>query len=274
LLGAGQTGLAATTSLQSVQARQCRGIDSSHPVVLQLTSPADGLLRVEVEEHGISTVSILNDVTATAAASPIARLGTVVLAAEVRGGERTKVDVHVDDSPDVGGEVCIAAELIAAANSTRAQAEVDFAAGGRATQATDWTTAFGRYQDAARRFDYLGLRRSAAKARHAMAEITYWRLDRKRDTYALASEAFADYGESANPALHGELAALEAQALIDMPDEDIVVMAPQVRLWLSVARRYLENIPFGARELPRLDILSGFLGFLLNDRMEALRFWA
>ena len=283
LLGAGQPVLAANTgaaaavtspagtSLQSVQARQCRGIDSSHPVVLQLTSAADGLLRVEVEEHGISTVSIVNDVAATAAASPIDRLGTVVLAAQVRGAERTKVDVHVDDSPDVGGEVCIAAELIAPADSARAQAEIDFAAGGRATQATDWTTAFSRYLGAARRFDRLGLNGWAARARHAMAEITYWRLDRKRDTYALASEAFADYGESADPALRGELAALEAKALLDMPGEDIAVMAPKVRLWLSLARRYLENTPFGARELPRLDILTGFLGYLLNDGKEARR---
>ena len=286
LLCVGQPGLAANTgaaaavtshvgtSLQSVQARECRGIDSSHPVVLQLTSPANGLLRVEVEERGISTVSILNDIAASAAASPIDRLGTVVLAAQVRRAERAKVDVHVDDSPDVGGEVCIAAELIAPADSARAQAEIDFAAGGRATQAIDWTTAFSRYLTAAHRFDRLGLNGWAARARHAMAEITYWRLDRKRDTYALASEAFADYGESADPALRGELATLEAQALIDMPGEDIAVMAPKVRLWLSVARRYLESTPFGARELPRVDILTGFLGYLLDDREEAQRFWA
>jgi CHAT domain-containing protein/tetratricopeptide (TPR) repeat protein len=260
-------------ALQSVQPRQCLAIDSAHPVVLHFTAPAHGLLRIEVEERGISTVSVLNDVAATASASPIDRLGTVVLAAKVRRAEPAKVDVHVDDSPDVRGEVCVSAELIAPAASARAQAEIDFAAGGRATQATDWTTAFGRYVEAARRFDYLGLRSWAAKARHAMAEIAYVRLDRKRDTYALAGEAFADYGESADPALRGELATLEAKALIDMPGEDIAVMAPKVRLWLSVARRYLDNTPYGARELPRLDVLTGFLGFLLDDREEAQRFW-
>ena len=88
-------------------------IDSSHAVVLQLTSPADGLLRVEVEEHGISTVSLLNDAAASAAASPIERLGTVVLAAQVRRGEHTQVAVRVDDSHDIHGEICISAELIA-----------------------------------------------------------------------------------------------------------------------------------------------------------------
>ena len=274
LLGAGQPVLATTTGLQSVQPRQCLAIDSSHAVVLHFTAPADGLLRIEVEERGISTVSVLNDVAATASASPIDRLGTVVLAAKVRRAEGAKIDVHVDDSPDVRGEVCVSAELIAPADSVRAQAEIEFAAGGRATQATDWTTAFGRYLATARRFDYLGLRSWAAKARHAMAEIAYLRLDRKRDTYALAGEAFADYGESADPALRGELAGLEAKALIDMPGEDINVMAPGVRLWLSVAQRYLGTTPYGARELPRLDVLTGFLGFLLDDRKEAQRFWA
>src|SRR5690348_1396564 len=46
-------GAAAT---QSVLTRQCLAIDSSHAVVLQLASPDDGLLRVELEERGISTV--------------------------------------------------------------------------------------------------------------------------------------------------------------------------------------------------------------------------
>jgi CHAT domain-containing protein/tetratricopeptide (TPR) repeat protein len=107
-----------------------------------------------------------------------------------------------------------------------------------------------------------------------MAEIAYLRLDRKRDTYALVTEAFADYGASQDPALLGELATLEAKALIDMPGEDITVMAPKVQLWLSIARRYLDNTPYGARELPRLDVLTGFLGYLLNDRQEARRLWA
>src|SRR3569833_1170569 len=169
---------------QLVVAHHCLAIDSSHAVVLQLASPDDGLLRVEVEEHGNSTVSLLNDVDATSSASPIERLGTVVLAAKVQRGELSKVAVRVDDSRDLRGEICVSAELISPRDILRTQAELDFSAGGRATQRTEWAAAFSRYLSAARRFDHLGLRFSAASARHALAELAYLRFDRKRDSYA------------------------------------------------------------------------------------------
>ena len=101
-------------------------------------------------------------------------------------------------------------------------------------------------------------------ARHAMAELAYLRFDRKRDAYALASEALADYGTSAEPLLIGSLAQLEAKALMDMPGNDSAAVAPLVRQWLSVARKYDSADPYGARELPRVDILTGFLEYLLN----------
>ena len=103
--------LAAKARIQPVVARGCLVIDSSHAVAVNLTTPADGLLRVEVEERGISTVSFLHDgahaTAASAAASPIDRLGTVVLVANVRRGTRAEVEVHVEDSRDIRGEVCI-----------------------------------------------------------------------------------------------------------------------------------------------------------------------
>lgn len=256
---------ASAAAARSVLAHQCLAIDSSRAVVLQLASPDDGLLRVELEEHGISTVSLLNDDEATASAAPIDRLGTVVLAAKVRRGERTKVAVRVDDSRDVRGEICVSAELIAPGDLLRTQAELDFAAGGRATQKTDWAAAFGRYLGAARRFDYLGLRLSAARARHAMAELAYLRFDRKRDAYALAGQALADYGRSPNPALLGELATLRAKALLDMPGQKIKAIAPEVRRCLTTGRRYESAVWYGAREVPRIDILTGFLEFMLDD---------
>jgi CHAT domain-containing protein len=274
LLCAGKPTLAHSASDAAalpVLARQCRAIDSSHAVVLELGSPDDGLLRVEVEERGISTVTLLNDEAASASASPIDRLGTVVLAAKVRRGERTKVAVEVDDSRDIRGEVCVSAELVAAENILRAQADLDFAAGGRATHATEWATAFGRYLAAARRFDDLGLPHRSAAARHAMAELAYLRLDRKRDTYALANVAWVDYGISANPALRGELAGLQAKALMDMPGVNVGEVAPDVRRLLTIARRYDSAVPYGARELPRYDILTGFLEYLLDDEAALSR---
>jgi CHAT domain-containing protein/tetratricopeptide (TPR) repeat protein len=268
--------------LQSVLPRNCLPIDGAHDVGLNLTSPADGTLQVEIEEHGISTVSFLSDgapgaaangapdAAGSGAASPIERFGTVVLTANIHRYGRSNIEVRSEDSQDIRGEVCISAELIAPSYSVRAQAETAFAAAGQATQRTDWVTAFDRYLSAAQKFDYLGLRRSAAMARHAMAELAYLRFDRKRDAYALASEALAGYGVSGEPVLLGALAELEAKALFDMPGNDPAVVAPQVRRWLSIARRYESSDRYGARELPRVDILTGFLDYLLNT-LEASR---
>jgi CHAT domain-containing protein/tetratricopeptide (TPR) repeat protein len=241
---------------------------------VHLRSPADGLLRVEVLEHGISTVSSLNDAEASAARSPIDRLGTVVLTENIRRTAQAEVTIHAEDPSDLRGEVCISADLISPKDAARVRAELAFAAAGRAAKSADWASAFGRYLSAARDFDNIGLHRSAGAARHAMAEIAYRWFDRKRDAYALASEALTDYSSSADPAVLGALASLEAKALLDMPGEDIAAVAPAIRLWLATARRYESSSPHGVRELPRLDVLTGFLGFLLDDRQEARRFWS
>jgi CHAT domain-containing protein/tetratricopeptide (TPR) repeat protein len=264
-----QLALATPLPIQPVLARVCRAIDSSHEVVFQLTAPAAGVLRVEVAERGISTVSVLNDAPERASASPIDRLGTVVLTMSVRRDEHAEMKVRAEDSRDVMGEACVSADLIAPTETARIRAENDFAAAGRATRGSDWNTAFGRYLSAAQGFDRLGLRKSAAMARHAMAQLAYLWLDRKRDAYALASEALADYGSHTDPVLRGALAEMEAEALFDMPGNDPAVVAPQIRMWLAIARRYASADRAGARELPRLDILSGFLQYLLNKHEQS-----
>src|SRR3569833_2357841 len=256
---------AAARPQQPVLERTCQSLDSTHGVALELPPSADGLLRVEVQERGISTVSVLNDSAASAAASPIDRLGTVILAAHVGHGEHTRVAVHVEDSQEVSGQVCISADLIPSTDVLRARAEIDFAAAGRAIHATDWEGAFSRYLRAARTFDQLGLRNSAAMARHAMAELAYLRFDRKRDASALASEALNGYGPSASAALLGELAELIAKAILDMPGNEPAAIAASVRQWLARARAYESADPYGARELPRIDILMGYLAYLLNE---------
>lgn len=264
LLCACKPGMAAPARLQSALARECLAIDASHPVALHLTAPADGTLRVGIEERGISTVSFLNDAAQSASTSPIDRLGTVVLTASTRRGGREDVTVRLKDSPDIRGEVCISADLIAPSETARIRAEADFAAAGRATRASDWDTAFGRYLSAARGFDGLDLRQPAAMARHAMAELAYRWLDRKRDAYALANEAFAGYRGSGESVLLTALAKVEAETLLDMPGNDPEVVAPEVRRWLAITRRYASRDYASARELPRLDILDGFLEYLLN----------
>jgi len=129
----------------------------------------------------------------------------------------------------------VSANLISPGDLNRINAEHDLDAAGRASHATDWDTAFSLYLNAAREFDALGLRQSAAMARHSMGELAYWRLNRNRDAYALASEALADFSASGEPLLIGSLAELEAEALMDMPGNDSAAVAPQVRRWLEVA---------------------------------------
>lgn len=256
--------LSAPLPLEPVLVRNCRAIDSAHEIALQITAPSDGVLRVEVAERGISTVSVLNDAPISASASPIDRLGTAVLTANVRRGERTKVKVRVVDSPDVRGEACVSADLVAPSDTVRIRGETAFAVAGRATHANDWGTAFGRYLSAARAFDALGLRKSAGMARHAMAQLAYLRFDRKRDAYALASAALADYGQSGEPLLLGALAGLEAEALLDLPGMAPATVAPAVRRWLETERRYESTSRYGARELPRVESLMGYLEYQLN----------
>lgn len=254
------------TRLQSVWVRHCQPIDGSHDVEFDLVSPSDGTLTVGIDERGISTVSILNDVPGSTSSSPIDRSGSVTLAARVRGGEHSHVRIHVEDSPDIRGEVCVAADLIGTSDRRRARAAFAFANAGRATQERDYRNAFDDYLFAARAFDALGEPTAAAIARQAMAEIAYRRFDRKRDAYALASEALDEYGTSADPLTVGALAGLQAKSLMDMPGVEITVAAPEIRRWLAIARRYDGMTPYGVREQPRLDILAGFLEYLLDAR--------
>ena len=250
---------------QQVLARQCSPIGGPRQAVLSVVAPAAGTLRIAVEERGISTVATLDDNAGTASASPVERFGTIVLTAEARPAGPHTVRVQAEDSPAITGEVCISAELVGPSNPVRAEAERDLFAAARAVRAQEWDAAFHRYLSAARGFDHLHLRRSAAMTRHAMAELAYRRFDRKRDSYALAGEASAGYGGAADPMLVGLLAVLQAKALLDMPGSDPRAVAPQVRNWLSVARKDAGTSRFGERELPRVDIMAGYLEFMLDE---------
>jgi CHAT domain-containing protein/tetratricopeptide (TPR) repeat protein len=237
-----------------------------HASNLSILSPDAGTLRLRIEERGVSVVATLDADPASAAESPVERLGTIQLVAYTQHGQHHSVTVEAQDSPDISGEFCIRADLIAGSGVS---ADTAFAAAGRATHARDWNTAFEEYLKAARQFDHLDARRSSAAARQAMAEIAYLRLDRKRDSYALAGEALADYGASAEPFIVGALTGLQSKALFDIPETDFSVVAPKMRQLLAIARKYLQASRFGARELPRLQIMEGFLEYRLDARAPA-----
>lgn len=226
-------------------------------------------MRIRIEQRGVSVIASLGDDTDQAAESPVERLGTIALLASTQRGQSHRVTVRADDSPDIAGQYCIRADLIASTDHQRTDAERAFAAAGEATHSHKWQEAFDGYLNAARQFDGLRDRRSAAETRQAMAEIAYLRFDNKRDSFALASQSLADYGDAAEPLVVGALSALRSKALFEMPGTEVSVVAPQVRELLAAARRSLQSSPFGVRELPRLQIMEGFLDYRLDSREPA-----
>ena len=214
---------------------------------MQVGGSRESKVHVQAQEHGISVVATLDGDTGTAGESPVERLGTIELVASAKRGNSHLISVKANDSPDITAEVCVRADLIAVSDGARTSATTAFANAGRATRTLDWNKAFDQYLMAARRFDQLSERQSSGAARQAMAEIAYVHLDNKRDSYALASQALADYGERAEPFIRGGLIGLQSKALFEMPDVDIRVIAPEIRRLLASARQSLRTSPIGSR---------------------------
>ena len=198
----------------------------------------------------------------------------IQLFSETQRGRHHTITIRAEDSPDITGEYCVRADLIEPTDRVRRVAEQAYAAAGRATHRHDWNGAFDNFQDAARRFDHLGASQTAASARQALAEIAYLRLDRKRDSFALAGEAVANYGGRAKPFKLGEVSALQAKALLDMPGLDIKQVAPKVRELQANARSYFSADRAGLREIPRLDIMAGFVEYRLDAFARARELFA
>ncbi|HEY3786614.1 MAG TPA: CHAT domain-containing protein [Steroidobacteraceae bacterium] len=239
-------------------------MDGQHEVTLSIVAPAAGTLRVGVAERGVTLVATVDDDLATEATSPVERFGSIFLVTGTLGAQSHLIRIRAHDSPGVLGEVCVRSELVPGSSRALAQADAAFAKGGRATQEQDWAEAFDGYLAAARGFDRLGRGRDSGAARQAMAELAYRRFDRKRDAYALAGQALADYGVGGDPIFTGLLTGLRANSLLAMPGSDPHTVAANVGTLLSKARQFDEASPFGARELPRLDIMTGYLEYTLD----------
>jgi len=263
------TGCGSRIATSPVLAETCMQVGGSRESTVRVQAPGDGTLRFRIQERGISVVARLDGDSGPVGESPVERLGAIELVAPVNRGDNHLVNVKANDSPDITAEVCVRADLIAVSDVAHTSAATAFANAGRATRTFDWTKAFDQYLTAARRFDLLGERHSSGAARQAMAEIAYMRLDNKRDSYALASEALADYGEGTEPFIQGGLIGLQSKALFEMPDLDISAIAPEIRRLLASARKTLRASPSGSRELPRLRIMEGFLEYRLEERGPA-----
>jgi CHAT domain-containing protein len=254
-----------TEATRPVLIERCMQVSGTRDSTVSVVSPEAGTLSLRIEERGISVIATLDADKSSAAESPVERLGSIRLATPTKRGQLHSITVSAKDSPDISGEYCIRADLIADADRGRLSAENAFASAGRATRVADWDTAFAEYLHASREFDRLHARHSSAAARQAMAEIAYLRFDNKRDSYALASQALADYGGEAEPFVRGALIALQSKALLDIPGLDANVIAPSVRRLQAAARKYFLANPAGSRELPRLDIMTGFFVYRFSE---------
>jgi CHAT domain-containing protein len=263
------TGCGSGTPTRAALAQTCIQVGGSRESTVSVRAPDDGTLRVRIQEHGISLSASLDGDAGSAGESPVERLGIIELIAHSKRGDAHSIVVKAIDSPDITGEFCVRADLIAPSDRAHTSAATAFANAGRATRAHDWNTAFDQYLAAARLFDQLRSRHSSGAARQAMAEIAYLRLDNKRDSYALATEALANYGSEVEPFTSGALIGLQSKTLFEMPGLDVSAIAPRMRQLLAGARKSLRSTPFGARELPRLQIMEGFLEYRLEARGPA-----
>lgn len=252
-----------------VLTQQCASVESPIGISLDVQAPADGTLLVSLEEHGISVVASMDGDAGSSVESPVERIGTLRLLSDTARGRLHKILVRTEDSPGAHGRYCMRVDLIERSDAKRRSAELAFFAAGRATHRHEWPAAFESFLSAARRFGGLSMPGSAGDARLAMAELAYLRLDRKRDSYALAAEARDNLGESARPFIRGEAAAVQAKALLDMPGMDIKEVDSRVTRLQSAARRDFDADEAGKREIPRLDVMAGFLAYRLNAFAEA-----
>ncbi len=247
---------------QTVLSRRCVA-GTGQPADLVVVAPMKGTLRFTVEQRGISLVASTDGDARTAAESPIARLGSIVLIVPARAGEHHTLQIHLQESSAAASEYCAHVDLIGPADQPRYRAALLLANAARATHSHDWSVAFEAYLAAGRQLDEFHAKRAAGAARYALAELAYLRLDRKRDSYALASEAFTRLAD-ASPAVRGALLSLQAKALLESPGSDVHLVAARVRALQAQASKQLALDAAGARELPRLDIMAGFLEYRLD----------
>jgi len=250
---------------QVVLAKQCRPISQAEPLSLSVRAPHEALLRISVEQQGISLVA---SVGGRQARSPIERYGSVTFVPRVRANEPVLLSVQSRDAPDIHGEVCVSAVELVPSDRPRQRAELAFAAAGESVQAGEFQRAFELYLQAARAFDGVDTYRTA-QSRHAMAELANYRLGREGDAYVLATWALAEYGKDANAGLRSSLYSLLATSSSELPQYTPAARRARVLGLLDSAQRLAHAAPFGARELPRFEILRGFMEYAVGDTKSA-----
>jgi CHAT domain-containing protein/tetratricopeptide (TPR) repeat protein len=247
---------------------RCGPVGAGDELNVQITAPADGVVRIDIRQRGLSVVGHLRDGSAEhAVSSPIDRVGSITLVQQALRSGQITLRVVSRDAPAIRAEACVSVESLAQASSIRLRAERTTQAAEEATYRRDWQAAFDDYALAARILDGLNRPRQAASARHAMAQIAYDDLRRKRDSYALAAAAVA--GAQDDESVTGARLVLLAKALLELPASDAGV-ALGVRQRLESAAQLFHS-PRDRRELPRLWNLEGFLQYQSDRPNESYR---
>jgi len=258
-----------------VLAERCEAVSGAAPVRFEVLPKAAGTLNIYIEQRGVSIIARAAGLAAggeVATQSPIDRFGTITFFGNVPAGHPIAVELRSRDSPGVVGEVCFSAQRPHADDVRRLRAEQAFAAGGVAFRAGRYEPAFASFREAARQFDGID-RRRAAQSRHAMAELATRRLGQQRDAYVLATWAFSDFGPQADAALRSTLLLLEADVLLDPLAPNSGALRERAFALSLESQRLAESSRFGAREIPRLDTLRGFMEFERNRPSEANRYF-
>ncbi|HVY80968.1 MAG TPA: CHAT domain-containing protein [Steroidobacteraceae bacterium] len=259
---------------QTLLAPRCTPINGTRPLDLRVTPPLAGPMRIVVEQRGVSVVGTVRNAAAgphrwrLSASSPIERYGVMTFVRDVHAGEPVRITVRSHDSPEITGEVCVAVDRLPPGNKRLLRAESAFASAGQAVQAKNWSRAFDLYLAAAREVRGIDEQR-LAQARHAMAEIAYANLRDDDGAYVLASWALADFGPNANAGLRSTLVTLQARAMLESQRFDTEVRRARVDELLRRSEALARASKLGARELPRFDILRGFMEFRTGHAAEA-----
>ena len=258
---------------QTILPERCLPLSTAAPVSLHL-SPAGGALRIRMRQRGIAATASLRGTGVNAATlSPDERYGAMSLLAAVRRGRAYVLRIVSVDSPELAGEVCIAADMLDPSDHMRLAAERSFAAAGDDTRARRWHAAFDHYRAAARLFDGID-RNSSAQARQAMAQLAYRRLHRDRDGYVLAQHALADLGSAAEPGLRSAIGELQATIVVESREGDPQTWRERALRLLDRAAALAARASFGAREQARLTLLRGYFEYSSGQSAAAAGFFA
>lgn len=263
------SGCARKANVQPVLAERCLQLGGQRQeITVPVPVRTAGLLHVAIRERGISAAAEFTGRGANRRAeSPIDRLATIDLTALIRPRDlaaELTLPVHVVsvDSRDITADVCISAEISARDDSALARAELNAAAADRAVAQRQWQRAFDSYLAAARLYDAARMANEAAEARTAMAQLDFAYMRNERDGLALAMTALSSSGD-ASPQMRAVRLALIAKILLrQIGDRDS--RAKRIDAFIRSSERLFRSTSMGQRELPRLEMLSGFLQYRLG----------